>query len=67
MNDDPAKLDLKKVPIDEETYAKLKVYTRLHGVKLRWVINAMIEKILKDQGLSDAIIAEAIKKQHQEA
>ena len=67
MNDDTVKLELKKVPLDEETYDKLKVYTRLHGVKLRLVIDAMIEKILDDQGLSDAIVAEALRKQQQEA
>lgn len=66
MTDEQCKIELKKVPLSEETYHKLKVYTRFHGVKLRHVIDALVDKMITDPSMGDDIAAEAIQKQQQE-
>jgi macrodomain Ter protein organizer (MatP/YcbG family) len=63
MSADKTKVDRKKVALNEDTYQKLKTYSRANGVKLRIVIDAMIDQVLADETLSDQIVAASLQRQ----
>jgi len=63
MSADKSKQDRKKVALNEDTYNKLKTYTRSNGVKLRIVIDAMIDRMLEDESLSAQIVATSLQRQ----
>lgn len=54
------KSDREKIAINENTYQTLKNFSRLHGLKLRVVIDAMTEIILSDEALTNQLINKAI-------
>lgn len=63
MSADKSKQERKKVALNEDTYNKLKTYTRANGVKLRIVIDAMIDRMLEDESLSAQIVATSLQRQ----
>lgn len=63
MAADKTKQEQKKISLNEDTYQKLKTYTRANGVKLRLVIDAMTDKLLQDEEFAAQIIAAATQKQ----
>jgi hypothetical protein len=58
-----SKDDRKKVSINKETYDKLKNYSRYNALKLRLVIDAMIDAVAQDEELSKRIIESAVLKE----
>jgi hypothetical protein len=60
------KNDRKKISINQETYDKLKDYSRYNALKLRLVIDAMIDVVLQDDALSKRIIESAEQKESAE-
>ncbi len=59
---DNTKNDRKKVAVSEQTYDKLKTFSRLNGLKLRLVIESMADVILKDEELSKRIVDLSLEK-----
>lgn len=57
------KLDRKKVALNENTYEKLKNFSRLNGLKLRIVIDVMIDTLLNDEALAKQVIDQAAELQ----
>ena len=55
------KIEKKKVNLSVDTYDKLKVFSRQNGLKLRLLIDAMVDVILEDETLSTRVIALAEK------
>lgn len=58
-----SKDDRKKISINQETYDKLKNYSRYNALKLRLVIDAMIDAVQQDEELSKRIIESAVLKE----
>lgn len=58
-----SKDDRKKISINQETYDKLKNYSRYNALKLRLVVDAMMDVILQDEALSKRIIELAEQKE----
>lgn len=52
-----------KIAINENTYQTLKNFSRLHGLKLRILIDAMTESVLNDETLSNQVVNKAIEQQ----
>ena len=50
------KIEKKKTNLSLETYDKLKAFSRQNGLKLRLVIDAMVDIILEDEALSSRVI-----------
>jgi len=50
------KIEKKKINLSLDTYEKLKVFSRLNGLKLRLLIDAMVDVILEDEELSKRVI-----------
>ncbi len=63
MSLDSTKVEKKKVAMTQETYEVLKAYSRLNGLKLRLVIDAMVETVLEDEVLSKRIFDLTLAKQ----
>ena len=57
------KNDRKKVALDEETYKKLKDFSRFNGLKLRIVIDTFADLLATDETLSQRIIEQTLAKQ----
>ncbi len=55
MSSDSAKAEKKKVALSQETYDLLKTYSRLNGLRLRLVIDSMVEIVLQDDALSQQV------------
>ncbi|MEY4720207.1 MAG: hypothetical protein RL563_2825 [Pseudomonadota bacterium] len=53
----------KKVALDEETYKRLKDYSRFNGLKLRMVIESFADLLEEDQSLSQRITEKTLIKQ----
>lgn len=58
-----SKNDRKKISINQETYDKLKNYSRYNALKLRLVIDAMTDMVLQDEEISKRIIESAVLKE----
>lgn len=56
-----------KIAINENTYHTLKNFSRLHGLKLRILIDAMTDSILGDETLSKTVINKALEQQSSES
>ncbi|MCQ8130485.1 hypothetical protein [Methylomonas rivi] len=54
--------DRKKVALDDETYEKLKDFSRFNGLKLRKVIATLADLLVKDKVLSDQVIKLTLEK-----
>jgi predicted metal-binding protein len=63
MSSDSSKAEKKKVAITQETYEVLKTYSRLNALKLRLVIDAMVEITLADEVLSKRVFDLALAKE----
>jgi hypothetical protein len=63
MSSDSSKAEKKKVAITQETYEILKTYSRLNALKLRLVIDAMVEITLADEVLSKRVFDLALAKE----
>jgi len=57
------KSDRIKIAINENTYQTLKNFSRLHGLKLRILIDVMTASILSDEVLSNQVVNKAIEQQ----
>ncbi len=62
MSSDSSKAEKKKVALTQETYEVLKTYSRLNALKLRLVIDAMVEITLADEVLSKRVFDMALAK-----
>ena len=60
------KKDKQKVSMTVDTYDKLKTVSRLNGVKMRLMIDAMVDLILQNEALTQRIIDAAIAKEAEE-
>jgi hypothetical protein len=49
-------IEKKKINLSLDTYEKLKSFSRQNGLKLRLVIDAMVDVILEDAALSNRVI-----------
>ena len=67
MSSESFKAEKKKVPITQETYEVLKTYSRLNALKLRLVIDAMVEITLADEVLSKRVFDMALAKEADQA
>lgn len=67
MSADNVKIEKKKIALTEETYEKLKIFSRLNGLKLRIVVDSMVEITLKDEELSKRIIEMSSEKESKES
>ena len=56
MSSDKAKTEKKKIAINQDTYEKLKTFSRLHGLKPRLLIDAMLDIVQEDEALSKRVI-----------
>lgn len=56
MSSDTAKNNRKKIALDEQTYDKLKNFSRFNGLKTRKVVDSMVELVLQDETLSRRVI-----------
>jgi len=63
MPSDNAKIDKKKVAINQQTYDKLKDFSRFNGLKLRLVIDTFVELLERDETLSQQVIDLTLSKQ----
>ena len=55
--------DRKKFALTEQTYEKLKNFSRLNGLKMRMVIDSITDLVLEDEELSKRVIELTIEKQ----
>lgn len=56
MSADSAKNDRKKIALEQQTYDKLKTFSRFNGLKLRMVVDSMIDVVLQDDELNQRIV-----------
>jgi hypothetical protein len=56
MSSNNAKTDKKKIAVNEQTYEKLKTFTRFNGLKMRMTIDTLVDVVLQDEELSKRII-----------
>lgn len=56
MSSDKAKTEKKKIALDQDTYDKLKTFSRFHGVKPRLLIDAMLDVVQADEALGKRVI-----------
>ena len=66
MAPDKSKKERKKVALDQDTYDKLKTFTRFNGLKLRLTVDAMIDLVLEDETLRNQVIDLTNKKASEE-
>jgi hypothetical protein len=57
------KNEKKKINLTLDTYDRLKDFSRLNGLKLRSVIDAMVDVILADAALSKRIIELSVEQE----
>jgi hypothetical protein len=63
MSTDNLKIEKKKIAVTEQTYEKLKQFSRYNGLKLRLTIDSMIDIILQDEELSKRIVQLTLDKE----
>lgn len=63
MSSNNSKVEKKKVALTQDTYDVLKAYSRLNGLKLRLVIDSMVETLLADEALSQRVFDMTMEKQ----
>jgi len=56
MTSDNSKKDRKKVALEQETYEKLKNFTRFNGLKLRCTVDTLVDLMLQDESLRNQVI-----------
>jgi hypothetical protein len=66
MSSEKTKNDRKKVSLNEATYKTLNIFSRLNGLKLRMVVDSMVDVILNDEQLSKRVADLAVEKQSNE-
>ncbi|WP_020482723.1 MULTISPECIES: hypothetical protein [unclassified Methylomonas] len=66
MSAEKTKDDRKKVSLNKETCKTLNAFSRLNAVKLRLVIDSMVDIVLSDEYLSSRVIALASEKENME-
>jgi len=66
MSSENAKVEKKKVALNQETYETLKTYSRLNGLKLRLVVDSMMEVVLSDEALSKRVFDLSLAKETDE-
>lgn len=66
MAPDKSKKERKKVALDQDTYDKLKTFTRFNGLKLRLTVDAMLDLVLEDETLRNQVIDLTNKKASEE-
>ena len=60
------KIERKKISIDQPTYEKLKNFSRLKGLKLRLVVDAMVDLLLQDEQLGKRVVDLTVERESQE-
>lgn len=50
------KFERKKISLDQPTYERLKTFSRFNGLKLRLVVEAMVDVVLQDEQLSRRVL-----------
>jgi hypothetical protein len=63
MSSEKTKDDRKKVALNKETFKTLNTFSRLNALKLRLVVDSMVDIVLSDKYLSSQVIAIAVEKQ----
>lgn len=63
MSSNNAKTDRKKIAVNEPTYEKLKTFSRFNALKMRMVIDALVDIVLKDEELSNRVVDLALEKE----
>jgi len=63
MASNEEKIEKKKVAINRETYEKLKDFSRFNGLKLRLVVDTMVELLGSDEALSQKVVSVTLSKQ----
>ncbi len=63
MSSDSKKEERKKFGLTEQTYEKLKNFSRLNGLKMRVVIDSMTDLVLQDADISKRVIELTIEKE----
>ncbi len=66
MSSEKTKDDRKKVSLNKETSKTLTTFSRLNALKLRLVVDAMVDIVLSDEYLSSRIVELAAEKQSME-
>ncbi|OAI09337.1 hypothetical protein [Methylomonas methanica] len=66
MAAEKTKDDRKKVSLNKETCKTLNTFSRLNAVKLRLVLDAMVDIVLIDEHLSSRVIELALEKEAME-
>jgi len=66
MSIEKMKIDKQKVSLTSITYEKLKTFSRLNGLKMRLVLDAMTDVVIEDATLSQRIIDLAIERESNE-
>lgn len=57
------KEERKKVSLNKETCKKLNTFSRQNALKLRWIVDSMVDIVLNDATLTNRVIDLAAKKQ----
>lgn len=60
-------IERKKVALNQETYEKLKNFSRYKAVRLRVVVDAMIDLVLEDEALCQRVLELTLEKEAKEA
>ncbi|MGR8931713.1 MAG: hypothetical protein ACU836_13820 [Gammaproteobacteria bacterium] len=63
MASDNAKIEKKKVALNQNTYDRLKDFSRFNGLKLRLVVDTLVELLESDETLSQQVIERTLAKQ----
>lgn len=63
MASDDKKIEKKKVPLNRDTYEKLKNFSRFNGLKLRLVVDSLVELLERDDTLRQEVIELTLGKQ----
>lgn len=66
MSSDNKNDERKKVALTLATYDKLKTFSRINGLKLRMVVDSMVNVILDDEQLGKRIVGLTIERESQE-
>ena len=65
MPSDNAKIEKKKVALNQKTYDKLKDFSRFNGLKLRLVVDTFVDLLEGDEVLRQEVIKLTLAKQDQ--
>ncbi|MBD9357470.1 hypothetical protein [Methylomonas albis] len=63
MSSEKSKDDRKKVALNKETFKTLNTFSRLNALKLRLVVDSMVDVVLSDEYLCSRVIALAAEKE----